>query len=144
MDILGLFSRRNMLVGLGGAAAAAGAVSAQAAGGAGVAGFLKPAGHQAGPLDTATYADWSAQVGTHFKANTGHVLKLAAVQAYPGAGSRPRGLREQGFLARFDIVRGEPLSEGRYIASHPSGGVFAIFLTKAGADMPLRMLADFN
>ena len=146
MDILGLFSRRNMLLGMGGAAVAT-AASAQASGGAGsFPQLLGPAGQgkSGGPLDAAAYDAWSAQVGSRFRAHTGHVLKLVDVQAYSSAGSRPRGVRNQGFVARFDVSRGAALPEGRYYVAPPSGSPFEILLTKGGPDKPLRMLADFN
>jgi hypothetical protein len=146
MDILGLFSRRGMLLGLGGAAAAS-AASAQAAGGSGYfARLLRPAGRgrSGGPLHTASNADWSSELGSVFTTDSGQALKLVDVQAYPRTGARPYGVREQGFVARFDSARGAELPEGRYVLSHPREGRFEIFLTKGGAEMPQRMLADFN
>jgi len=136
MDILGLFSRRNMLLGLGGAAATGAFVMASGPAWAG--------GKTDVPLNTAAYDDWSAQVNSNFTAHTGQVLKLVEVQAYPVSGTRPSEVRTQGFVARFDITRGAAMAEGRYLVAHPRGGTFEIFLTKGGPDKPLRMLADFN
>jgi hypothetical protein len=136
MDIPDLFSRRNLLAGLGGAVALA-AVAETA--------HAKPPAAVA--LATATYDQWSAQVGSNFTTQTGHVLRLAAVQAYGNfarAAPRPAGVRNPGFVASFDIVRGGALPEGRYLVAHPTGGTFEMFLTKGGPNMPNRMLADFN
>lgn len=141
MDILDLFSRRNLLLGLGGTAAAAAFAGAA---GAKVVGRTVVVLRRTVALRSAGYADWSAQVGSNFTAHTGHVLRLVDVHAYPRAGSRPRGVRTQGFVARFDIIRGGALPAGRYLVAHPGGGTFQIFLTKGGPDKPRRMLADFN
>ncbi|HYD23792.1 MAG TPA: hypothetical protein VEB68_03280 [Croceibacterium sp.] len=143
VGILGLFSRRNMLLGLGGAAAA-GAVTAQPSGGASYfARLLRPsAGRANGSLKNGSYADWSAQVGSSFTAHTGHVLKLADVQAFPKRGARPAGGREQAFVARFDVVRGASLPEAIYRVAHPRGGTFELLLSNA--DKPLKMLAVLN
>jgi hypothetical protein len=143
MDILSLFSRRHMLLGLGGAAVA-GTANARGLGNAGLfAQSLRTVG--AGTLGTAGYADWLAQVGSNFTAASGQVLKLASVQAYGSAGSRPAGVRPTGFVARFDIIRGGALPEGSHLVAHGQrGGTFEIFLTKEGASKPLGMRADFN
>ena len=138
-EVLSLFSRRNMMIGLVGGAAATAAVAAMAG-----AARAQGGGKKAVALNTAAYDDWSAQVGSNFTAHTGHVLRLVDVHAYPSADSRPSGVREQGFVARFDITRGGALQSGRYLVAHPRGGTFEIFLTSGGPVMPLRMLADFN
>lgn len=131
MEILGQFSRRTMMAGLGGIAIAGAVnVNAQTLGGA--------------SLGTANYTAWRARLGSNFTASTGHVLRLVEVQAYARRGTRPAELRPQGFVARFDVVRGGALPEGLYRVAHPNGGTFEIFLTKGGRDKPLRMLADFN
>jgi hypothetical protein len=140
MDILGLFSRRTMMAGLGGAAAAT-AASAHAAGGTGRFARLVSGGR---PLHSASYDQWSGEVGSLFTTDSGQALKLVDVQAYPRTGARPHGVRQQGFVARFDSARGADLPEGRYVVSHPREGTFEIFLTKGGSDMPQRMHADFN
>jgi len=139
MDIPNLFSRRNLLAGIGGAAATvalAEAASAQSKG--------KTA---AVALATATYEQWSAQIGSNFTAHTGQVLRLSAVTAYAAyarAAPRPAGVRNPGFVATLDIVRGAALPSGLYLVAHPTGGTFEVYLTKGGPNMPLRMLADFN
>jgi hypothetical protein len=133
-DILGLFSRRTMLVGASGAAVAA------AAGLGTTTGVLAATV----PLSTAEYNDWLAKVGTNFTAHTGHVLKLVQVERLASSGIRPEPLRDYAFVARFDISRGGGLAEGSYIVTHPGGTTFQIFLSKGGPDKPARMLAVFN
>ena len=130
-DILGLFSRRTMLVG-GAAAAAAGIGTTTSAFAAGT------------PLSTAEYAAWAAKVGANFTADTGHVLKLVEVARLASGGTRPDPLRDQAFVARFDITRGGALADGNYIVASPGTTTFEIFLTKGGPDKPARMLAVFN
>jgi hypothetical protein len=131
-------SRRKVMIGMAGGAAAAavtltGAARAQSGG-----------GKNAVPLVSAGYSTWAGQVGTNFTAHTGHVLKLVQVQAYGSSGSVPAGVRNPGFLARFDITRGSALAAGRYLVAHPTGGTFEIYLSKSGPTYPMRMLADFN
>ena len=113
-DILGLFSRRTMLVSASGAAAAAAA-------GIGTTTSVLAA---SAPLSTAEYNDWLKKVGTNFTAHTGHVLKLVQVERLASAGNRPEPLRDYAFVARFDISRGGALAEGRYIVTHPGGTTF--------------------
>jgi hypothetical protein len=137
MEMLSKVSRRHILLGLGGAAVAGTAnvgLLAQSLSAVGT-----------GTLGTAGHADWLAQVGSNFTAASGQVLKLTSVQAYGGAGSRPAAVRPTGFAARFDIIRGGALPEGRHLVAHAQrGGTFEIFLTKAGPSTPLGMRADFN
>jgi hypothetical protein len=133
-DILGLFSRRTIMVGMGGAAVAT------------AAGLGTTTGAFAAdvPLATAEYAAWAAKVGANFTANTGHVLKLVEVARLASSGVRPDPLRDQAFVARFDITRGGALAAGNYIVASPGTTTFQIFLTKGGPDKPARMLAVFN
>ena len=142
----GVLSRRNMLLGLGGATAAAGVVTVGTGGAAPFAEILKPAagGRSDAALHAASYADWRTQVGTNFTAHSGQVLKLVDVQGFPNKGPRPGNLREQAFVTRFDIGVGEALAEGLYTVAHPTGGTFDMFLSKGSPDKPLRMLAIFN
>ena len=146
MDYLGLFSRRNMLLGLGGATAA----GAATVGGGSTASFfeqiLRPSegGRTDVALRSAAYNDWAAQVGSNFTAHSGHVLKLVDVQRFGNKGARPHNLRQQAFVARFDISRGGGLPEELYRVAHPNGDTFEMFLTKGSPDKPLRMLAVFS
>ena len=137
-----------MLIGLaGGAVATAGGVATNGfSESASFDNLLRPAGkgHNGAPLPYAEYGDWKAQVGTSFKAHSGHVLKLADVQAFRQEGARPAELRDRAFVARFDVTEGGALVEDLYGIAHAEGGAFDMFLTTAGPDMPLRMLAVFN
>jgi len=141
-------SRRNMLIGLaGGAAATAGTVATNGfSESASFANLLRPAGigHNGAPLPYGEYGDWKSQVGSSFKTHSGHVLKLADVQAFREQGTRPAELRDRAFVARFDITEGGALVDDLYGVAHAEGGVFDMFLSSAGPDMPLRMLAVFN
>jgi hypothetical protein len=142
--ILEQLSRRNMLVGLGGATAAGAAVAVQG----GTASFaqalgLTGAGGSTGDLKNAGYDGWAAQIGSNFSVDTGNVLKLVDVHKSAPQGTRPRSLRPDSFIASFDISRGGELAEGLYRVAHSQGGTFDIFLTK-GASNSLRMLAVFN
>lgn len=142
MKILNILSRRHVLLGLGGAAVA-GAAQAKGLGNAGLLAGSFNAG--ANSLQTAGYAEWTTHVGSAFTIDSGHVLKLVNVQAYDRAGARPAEVRKTGFVASFDIVRGDELPEGRHVVAHPNGdGRFEIYLAKAGAGKPLGMLADYN
>jgi hypothetical protein len=137
-----------MLIGLaGGAAATAGGVATNGFTQApSFAALLRPAGigHNGGPLARVGYDDWRAQVGTGFRVHSGQVLKLVDVQAFPQKGARPHGLRERAFVARFDVTDGAALVEGLYGVAPTQGAAFEMFLTNAGPDKPLRMLAVFN
>jgi hypothetical protein len=133
-DILGNFSRRNLMVGLG-TVAAAGVIPVTAAK------ALTPASSDAA-LARAGYADWTSHTGSRFTLETGHVLELVEVESLPSRDTRPSSVRDQAFVTRFESVRGGALEEGRYVVNHPRGGMFEIFLTPG--DKPQRMLAVFN
>jgi hypothetical protein len=93
-------------------------------------------------LGTATVEDWSLQEGSRFTLDTGHVLELVDVQAFPVDRGRPAGLRPRAFVARFDVKEGAPLSDSRlYRFNHAEGGMFDLLLAHGAPDMPLRMLA---
>ncbi|HEY6815927.1 MAG TPA: hypothetical protein VI168_10345 [Croceibacterium sp.] len=143
-----LMSRRNILLGLAGGAAVAGGVTVQQTGGVGdFADRLRPAalGRRGVNLANGTKADWALQVGTFFTAQTGHVLKLTSVQAFPERGRRPAVLRPGSFVARFDITSGGALQAAQFLrVNHAEGGAFDMFLTGGNVARPLRMLAVFN
>lgn len=145
---LSLVNRRNILLGLAGGAVVAGGVAVQQTGGAGAfAELLRPTGQgrHGVLLATANKDDWALQVGTFFTAGSGHVLKLVDVQAFREQGKRPSGLRNQAFVARFDITSGGELpGSQRHTVSHKEGGTFDIFMSAANPARPLRMLAVFN
>ena len=144
--MMGLFSRRNLLLGLGGGAAAGVATFSATRSPTYFAQILRPRGRgrQDVALRSASYDDWMVQVGTNFTAHTGQVLNLVDVQAFSQKGGRPRNIRDRAFVARFDITRGGALPEDLYRVAHPNGGTFDIFLTRGSPDKPLRMLAVFN
>ena len=141
-------SRRNVLIGLaGGAAATAGGVATNGfSESPSFANLLRPAGigHNGGPLAHGEYDDWKSQVGSSFKVHSGQVIELVDVQAFPQKGRRPGGLRDRAFVARFDVTEGAALVEDLYGVAHAERGAFDMFLTNAGPDKPLRMLAVFN
>ena len=142
-EILSLFSRRNTLIGLaGGAVAITGTIGST---GGAFARVLKPtgAGRRSVALGSAGYDAWSAQVGSKFMASSGQVLKLVDVEGLPAKGAKPRNVRDQAFVARFEVSTGRALPEQLYRVAHPDGGTFEIFLTGTGPDQPQRMLAVF-
>ena len=147
--ILDLFSRRNILLGLGGVTATTvGAAAGTGSGGAEIfAQLLRPGGRgrRGVALRNAEKDDWSVQVGSLFRAETGHLLKLVDVQGFPERNARPRQLRDTAFVARFDITSGGPLPGDRmYRVRHNEGGEFDLFLTAGIPGKPLRMDAVFN
>jgi hypothetical protein len=145
---LSLVSRRNILLGLAGGAVAAGGIAVQQTGGAArFAELLRPIGlgQDGAFLATATREVWARQVGTFFRAHTGHVLKLVGVQGFPEHGRRPAGLRPQAFLSRFDITAGGALPGQQLLTlSHKEGGTFDIFMDPASPARPLKVSAVFN
>lgn len=142
-EILSLFSRRNMLTGLAGGAAATAALIGTTGGA--FARVLKPsnAARRNVALGAAGYDAWSAQVGSKFMASSGQVLKLVDVESLPAKGVKPRNVRDQAFVARFEVSTGGTLPEQLYRVAHPEGGTFEMFLTRTGPDQPQRMLAVF-
>lgn len=144
---LSLVNRRNILLGLAGGAIAAGGVAVQTGGAANFADLLRArgSGRRGVYLATANKEDWAAQVGTLFTAGTGHVLKLVDVQGFVERGRRPAGLRNQAFVARFDVTSGGPLPGSQFLTvSHEEGGTFDILMSNSNPARPLRMLAIFN
>jgi hypothetical protein len=145
-----LFSRRNMLLGLGGAATMGGLAVTQT--GQSQVQKFKDLLWQSRPgkrfvrLATATVDDWALQVGTTFKASTGHTLKLADVRQFDHQNKRPAGLRDRAFVAGFEVVSGTgALAEQLLLrVSHPEGGTFDMFLTAAAPDKPKRRIAVFD
>lgn len=145
---LSFVNRRNILLGLAGGAVAVGGIAVQQAGGAGAFAELLRSGGRGRRgvfLATANKGDWAVQVGTLFTASTGHVLKLVDVQGFVEHGRRPAGLRDQAFVARFDVTSGGQLPGSQFLSvSHKEGGTFDIQMTNANPARPLRMLAIFN
>lgn len=145
---LSLVNRRNILLGLAGGAVVAGGITVQQSGGTGAfAELLRPVGlgRRGAFLATANKDDWALQVGTLFTASTGHVLKLVDVQGFAEKNRRPAGLRNQAFVARFDIVEGGAMAASQLLTvNHKEGGTFDILMSGANPAKPLRMLAVFN
>ena len=73
-------------------------------------------------LATAGRNDWLGQVGSTFslQGESGNVtMKLAKVTAFPSAGARPRGLRDQAFSLAFQPVSGAlPDGDRIYSVNH--------------------------
>lgn len=132
-------SRRTMIVGLAGTTTL-GACSGDPIGGQGVGGS---ASASAPPLSTADADKWEAAAGSLFDAG-GYVLRLAGIERIEQAGRRPGELRQQAFVALFDIVRGGFMpGELIYRISHATIPAFNIFLSSS-ASTPSRMHAFFN
>jgi hypothetical protein len=147
-EILSLFSRRNMLLGVAGTATVGGIAAAQRFTSAdSLEQLLRPVqlGRRGVPLGSAEVDDWSLQVGSMFTAHTGHLLKLVDVQRFREDKNRPAGLRAKAFVARFDVAEGGAMpGEAIYRVNHPEGGVFDILLSGGIPGNPLRVAAVFN
>jgi hypothetical protein len=145
-----LFSRRNMLLGLG-SAATVGVLATTQAGQSQVQKFKdllwqRLPGRRNVRLATATVDDWALQIGTTFKASTGHTLKLADVVQFDHQNKRPSGLRDRAFTAGFEVVSGAGVMPDQLLlrVTHAEGGTFEMFLTGAGPRKPLRRIAVFG
>ena len=136
----GGIDRRTMLVGLAGASAlsaCSGGISILDAGAGASASAAAPR------LATADADKWAAAAGSTFSAG-GYTLRLAGIERIAQAGSRPDRLRQQAFVALFDIVRGGFMpGDLIYRISHATIPAFDIFLVN-GASSPTRMHAFFN
>lgn len=145
------FSRRNMLLVLGGAVAAAGAFAA--------APFRNIVTQRAREMLVASprlrglvslangsFEEWQAQVGSRFAIGGGQMIQLSGVRALASAGARPAGVgRARAFAAFFDPVGGGVAPDLIYTANHNQYGPLQIFLSAAPAQRtPGRMLAVFN
>jgi hypothetical protein len=146
MAIESVFSRRGLVVGMAGAAVA-GTVAVQKSGGAeAFARLLRPHG-QGRPgawLAKATSDDWALQIGSTFTAHSGHVLKLIDVQRFPQKGTRPKGLRDRAFVARFDVVKGGKMPGNTVYRVNHKRGPFNLFLDAENPTRVRRMTAVFN
>jgi hypothetical protein len=141
-------SRRNILLGLAGAAVAA-VVSAPIwqptagqrtrrllAGNSFTRRFLS--------LDHAEQAEWEALSGSVFTAGGGYRLRLAGVRPLPSSGVRPpEAWRAGAFVAVFEVLNGMTMrGDVIHNLSHSQYGHLPVFLT-ASSDAG-RMLAVFN
>jgi hypothetical protein len=98
-------------------------------------------------LANGSYDEWLGEVGTIFSLGGGTSMRLAGVQPFAGAGSRPVVLaRGSAFLVVFDLLDGQTMAGDLiYTAHHPLYGPLQIFLS-ASSDprTPGRMTAVFN
>lgn len=146
------FSRRNVLLVLGGAVAAAGAFAASP--------FRSIVTQRARELVVAlprlrrlvslaggSFEEWQAQVGSRFAIGGGQAMQLSGVRALPSSGARPSGVdRARAFVAFFEPMGGGTMAPDLiYTVNHAQYGPLQIFLSAApAARAPGRMLAVFN
>lgn len=145
MEILELFTRRSLLMGLG----VAGAGAATTGGFSSLEFFrklLRPnsGGRKNVQLATAEFNDWSLQIGSQFTTHTGHELKLTDVQAFTDRRDRPDALRDRAFVARFKIEKGGEMGPDLYNVRHPSGGTFMMRFDPSPEGKPLEIGAVFG
>lgn len=148
-------SRRMMLTGLGAgaigaAAAAAPVLSLRLAGGA----STQPASwwdRTFLSLPAAGLAEWSGLVGQTFaleSANGSHLLRIAAVTAFPGSGPRPATLaRSQAFSVAFESIGGPalPATDRQYQLVHRSYPPLPLYMSKPTmVAQKSRLIAVFN
>src|SRR5687767_3902691 len=141
-------TRRNVLIGVAGAAVAA-VVAAP---------FLRPgmsdgtrrllAGNRFTrrflSLADAGQAEWAAQAGSVFTAEGGYRLRLAGVRPLLSTGVRPPEVaRRSAFLAVFDVLDNMTMAgDVIYDLRHGQYGRLPVFLS--ASDDPRRMFAVFN
>jgi hypothetical protein len=141
-------SRRNLLVGLGGAAIAAMVALplVRSTGSDRARRILaaNPLTRRFVSLVHAEQDEWTAQVGATFAAVGGYRLRLAGVEPLPSAGDRPAEVtRQSAFLAVFDVLDGKSMAGDLiYAVSHPEYGAMPLFLSASAR--PGRMVALFN
>lgn len=145
MEILELFTRRSLLLGLG----VTGAGAATLGGTKSVDFFrqlIRPnaGGRKNVRLATAEFTDWSLQIGSRFIAHTGHELKLVDVQAFADRKDRPDALRDRAFVARFEIEKGGEMPADLYTVRHANGGTFMVSFDPANPAKPLEARAIFG
>lgn len=142
------FSRRTLLLALGGTTIAAGALVAAPFRSV----IARSAGETVGTLPggtpllaTASYEEWLACVGSQFIVG-GVAMRLAGVQAFASAGVRPAYLRQRAFAAFFDPVGTQTMAGDLiYTATLAEYAPLEIFLSVGDSPQtPARMLAVFN
>jgi hypothetical protein len=139
-------SRRNLLAGL----AAGGVIAALAVAVKNPAAIERSgslvrdalSGGRAGSLATAERDVWRAAVGSDF--SIGHTrMRLAGVRPLPRGGARPANLRQNPFIAVFELPMGQSLPGNLvYTARTARSAAFEIFLSES-SDAG-RLLAVFN
>ena len=134
-------SRRQILAGLAGAmAVSACSASSSADRAAATASQSATARIQ---LATAEVGAWIPAAGTHFTTGP-YSLVLAGVEQVASPGARPSDLRQQGFIAAFEIVQGGFMpGDLLYRLSSATTTTFDIFMTSS-ATSATRMYALFN
>ena len=141
-------SRRNVLLGLAGAAFAAVATSPlwQPTAGQRTRRLLasNPFTRRFLSLAHAEQGEWAELAGSAFSAEGGYRLRLAGVRPLPSSGERPPEVwRHNAFVAVFEVMNGMTMpGELIHNLSHSQYGRLPVFLT-ASSD-PGRMLAVFN
>lgn len=148
-------NRRMLLAGLGAGAVGAAAAAAPVLGLRLDDGRLKPAASWWDraflSLQSAGLAEWTAVVGESFTLATArgnHLLRIAAVTAFPRSGPRPNSLgRSQAFSVTFETVAGPALPpiDTLYQLTHASYPALPIYMgapVKAGTRT--RLIAVFN
>lgn len=102
-------------------------------------------------LRSAGLTEWSGVIGETFSletANGSHLLRIAAVAAFPGSSPRPAGLgRSQAFSVVFESISGPPLpdTDRLYQLAHPSYPPLPIYMGAPSAvDRSTRLIAVFN
>lgn len=97
-------------------------------------------------LSTATYDEWLTVVGSTFSFGGGAVLQLAGVRPLPTLGSKPQGVRTQGFAAFFDPTGSQSVAPNLiYTATHSTYGPTQIYLAATSDPRtPRRMVAVYN
>jgi hypothetical protein len=144
-------SRRKMMLITGGAVAGAGALIA--------APFRGPirqvarralvstgVGRAILSLADAGYDEWLSVVGSSFSLGGGTSVQLVGVRALPTSGSKPQGVRSQGFAAFFDPAGSQSVAPNLiYTATHTMYGPTRIYLAgTSDPRTPRRMVAVFN
>lgn len=134
-------TRRTMLAGMAGSVALAGCGGAMSGSSSSTDGLT--ASSAAPLLATAEAETWMAAAGSTFRAGA-YTMQLAGIELMGAAGSRPAELRQQTFIAAFEIISGGFMpGDLVYTVSSARIPAFDIFLT-ADAGNPGRMRALFN
>lgn len=102
-------------------------------------------------LQSAGLAEWTAVVGETFTLATAkgnHLLRIAAVTAFPRSGQRPTSLgRSQAFSVIFETVAGPvpPAVDAVYQLTHSVYPALPIYMGKPiAAGSKARLIAVFN
>jgi hypothetical protein len=97
-------------------------------------------------LSAAGYDEWQSVVGSSFALGGSTNVQLVGVRALPTSGSKPQGVRSQGFAAFFEPARGQSIAPDLiYTATHSAYGPTQIYLAATSDPRtPGRMVAVFN